>query len=204
MFAKEQSLLFERELSVLMSVSKNQTKQDLMIQVWEQLDCESVGAKELISIQQALLERFGAGAVDSPAAIARVLADEGAVLRHPEVLECDAAWREAGFAACPIPREISFENLEVAALSIKKVDEIRQDLEAEARKLESARLRQEVTAFREERLLVARSAVVSERVRLEAAEIVEWLDVWLKTPDFFADWLELRRRSAEFESRFRS
>ena len=185
-----------------MSVGKNQTKQDLMIQVWEQLDCESVGAKELTAIQQALLERFGSGAVDSPAAIARLLADEGAVLRHPEVLECDAAWREARFASCPIPEEVSFDNLEVAALSLKKLDEIRQDLEAEARELESARVRQEVLAFREDRLLIARSAVVSERARLEAAEIVEWLNVWLKTPDLFADWLELRRLSPEFVKRF--
>jgi hypothetical protein len=118
------------------------------------------------------------------------------------VLECDAAWREARFASCPIPEEVSFDNLEVAALSLKKLDEIRQDLESEARELESARVRQEVLALREDRLLIARSAIVSERTRLEAAEIVEWLNVWLKTPDLFADWLELRRLSPEFVKRF--
>src|SRR6266508_2157384 len=39
--------------------------------------------------------QFGPGSEESPAAIARVLADEGAELRHPEVIELDARWREA-------------------------------------------------------------------------------------------------------------
>ena len=53
------------------------TKHDLIIEVWEYLDCESVGARELEQIQQALGERFGAGALQSPASIARTVADEG-------------------------------------------------------------------------------------------------------------------------------
>ena len=73
--------------------SKARTKAELIIEVWEHLDCESVGAKELEAIQRAVRDRFGAGAVASPASIARTLADEGAVLRHPEVIECDASWR---------------------------------------------------------------------------------------------------------------
>src|SRR6266550_2095800 len=70
------------------------TKRELIIEVWEALDCESVGAHELEQIQQALVEKFGAGALESPAAIARTVADEGAVLRHPEVFDYDARWRE--------------------------------------------------------------------------------------------------------------
>ena len=71
---------------------------DLIIEVWEALDCESVGARELAQIQQALAEKFGEGAESSPASIARTVADEGAVLRHPEVFEFDAEWRERKIA----------------------------------------------------------------------------------------------------------
>jgi hypothetical protein len=53
----------------------SRTKRDLIIEVWEALDCESVGTDELEQIQQVLRQRFGAGAVESPAAIARVVAD---------------------------------------------------------------------------------------------------------------------------------
>jgi len=34
------------------------TKHDLIIEVWEYLDCESVGARELEEIQQALGEKL--------------------------------------------------------------------------------------------------------------------------------------------------
>jgi hypothetical protein len=74
---------------------KSRTKRDLMIEVWEALDCESVGAIELEAIAQAVREKFGEGAVESHASVARLLADEGAELRHAEVLgtRCPTAFR---------------------------------------------------------------------------------------------------------------
>src|SRR2546423_10405503 len=72
---------------------KSRTKRDLMIEVWEHLDCETVGARELEAVADAGRERFGEGAVEGPAVVARPLADEGAELRHPEVLDADARWR---------------------------------------------------------------------------------------------------------------
>ena len=50
---------------------KSRTRHDLIIEVWEDLDCESVGARELEQIQEVLREKFGEGARDSPASIAR-------------------------------------------------------------------------------------------------------------------------------------
>src|SRR3982074_873501 len=102
--------------------SSARTKDELIIEIWEQLDCESVGAKELEAIQGAVRDRFGAGAVESPASIARTLADEGAVLRHPEVIECDAGWRERGFQQSLLPETVNFDGLNEAADSIKGFD----------------------------------------------------------------------------------
>jgi hypothetical protein len=34
------------------------------------------------------------------------------------------------------------------------------------------------------------------------AEIAEWLNVWLLTPDAFETWVSLRQRSADFKARF--
>ncbi|MDX6383229.1 MAG: hypothetical protein QOK48_802, partial [Blastocatellia bacterium] len=66
---------------------------DLILQAWERLDCATIGEPELREIQEAI--RDHSGKEECPAAIARVLADEGAELRHPEVIEFDARWREA-------------------------------------------------------------------------------------------------------------
>jgi hypothetical protein len=182
--------------------SSARTKDELIIEVWEQLDCESVGAKELEAIQGAVRDRFGAGAVESPASIARTLADEGAVLRHPEVIECDAGWRERGFQQSLLPETVNFDGLNEAADSIKRLDRLRQELEQSSRHSDLARLREAVQSIRKDRLRVARSKVIEEKTRLEAGEIAEWLNVWLNSPELFADWLDLRRRAAEFRARF--
>ena len=76
-----------------------------MIEVWEHLDCETVGARELEAVADAVRERFGEGAVEGPAVVARLLADEGAELRHAEVLDADARWRTQD------PYEAMFRNV---------------------------------------------------------------------------------------------
>src|SRR5260370_1429759 len=102
-------------------MSDPRTKHDLTIAVWERLDCESVGARELEAIQQAIGERFGAGAIESPAAIARTLADEGAVLRHPEVIECDALWRARKLDGSFIA-SLKFGTIDEAIASVMEIE----------------------------------------------------------------------------------
>src|SRR5262245_55504573 len=65
---------------------KARNKNDLIIEVWEKLDCENVGEAEIRAIETAVEDVFGKSAVDSPMVIARLLADEGAELRHSEIM----------------------------------------------------------------------------------------------------------------------
>src|SRR5688572_18312909 len=65
---------------------QSRTKNDLIIEVWEKLDCENVGAAEIEAIEAVVKEQYGDAAVDSPMIIARLLADEGADLRHAEIM----------------------------------------------------------------------------------------------------------------------
>jgi len=186
-----------------------------VIEVWEALDCESVGARELEQIQEALSERFGEGALASPAAIARMVADEGAVLRHPEVFECDLKWRERLLEKRVLRDALDFTNLDSAFESVVKIEEQRMRLEKTGEKGKGERgrgasdtfaelkeLREIVMAAREEVLLRARSKILDEEQRRQAKEISDWLGVWLRAPELFSDWLDLRRRSPEFRKKF--
>jgi hypothetical protein len=181
---------------------QTQTKRDLIIAVWESLDCESVGAKELETIQQAIDARFGEGAVESPAAIARTLSDEGAVLRHPEVLECDAKWREQNLGEAMFHEALNFGDLAESFASIQKLESCRSKLAFDSDEAGLRRLRAAARKKREDCLLVAQSKIVDEGKRLAAAEIAQWLGIWLKQPEIFADWIELRKRSSDFVERF--
>lgn len=179
----------------------SRTKRDLIIEVWEYLDCESVGARELEQIQRALGERFGDGAVVSPASIARTVADEGAVLRHPEVFECDLKWRRQAAKGLEFQGTLDFTTLSAAFGSMVKVEEKRMDLPNNDTS-ELTQLRNLVTIARKESLLRARSKIIDPGQREEAREVSEWLSIWLQAPELFSDWLDLRRRSPEFRKKF--
>ncbi len=179
--------------------SRAQSKKDLIIQVWEQLDRETLGAAELHLIQQAISETLGARAVDSPATIARVLADEGVPLRHPEVLDFDSEWRlqaEAGFD------DVDFSSLQKAPDALKHLDAVRQASKQKGDELTLWRVDQFVREAVEDLKRLAGNNAGSEIARREAKELSQWLSLWLQTPELFADWLELRLGSADFRELF--
>ncbi len=177
------------------------TQRELIIEVWEALDCESVGAHELKEIQHALRERFGDGAVASPASIARTVADEGAELRHPEVLDSDFEWRERRLGKNDFS-DLNFSNVSQARQSFLRLAETRRASNKPTERDESRRAFLE--SARENSRLVARSKIIDPRSREEAKEIAHWLEVWLQSPELFMDWLELRVRSADFKKKFKN
>ncbi|MFN2516393.1 MAG: hypothetical protein ABR556_09270 [Pyrinomonadaceae bacterium] len=179
----------------------SRTRHDLIIEVWEDLDCESVGARELEQIQQALRERFGDGALESPASIARTVADEGAVLRHPEVFNYDSRWRERNLTGQSL-NELNFSSLSEALESFSKIEDMRRELHTNGDNKGVEQLRLAIASARKDCLLIARSKIIAESQRLQAKEVSKWLMVWLQTPELFSDWLDLRRRSPEFRKSF--
>jgi hypothetical protein len=181
---------------------KARTKHDLMIEVWERLDCETVGARELEAIAEAVRGRFGEGAEESPAIVARLLADEGAELRHAEVLEMDARWRSADPYDAMFRNVLKFSNFEEAAASIKRLDNLRLQFERRKDAEGLRRVRETVLKGKQRAQMIARNSTVNERKRAEKEEIAEWFTVWLRQPEIFEDWLILRRRAKEFRERF--
>jgi hypothetical protein len=185
------------------------TKRALIIELWERLGCTIVGEAELRDIQLAVRKQLGPGAEMSPAAIARVLADQGAELRHPEVIEFDARWREAkietdsrqlkGLDELLTARPLQLKKAEVL---IKKLEKLRQRAETSGDQAALHQARTLAVNGRQQAELLAKDRKLSQHERAEQAEIVEWLKVWIQTPGLFADWLELRRRSPEFQKKF--
>lgn len=185
------------------------TKRGLIIEVWKRLGCPAIGESELREIQKSVRSRFGQGAEASPAAIARVLADEGAELRHPEVIEFDARWREAKIesdkgqfkgtedflAGKPL-------HLKKAERLIKKLEKLRQRAEGSGDPTVAKEVRNIAVDGRQLAELLAKDRKLNPSQRAEQAEIAEWLKVWIQTPSLFVDWLDLRRRSGDFQKKF--
>lgn len=182
---------------------RSRTRHDLIVEVWEALDCESVGAPELEQIQQVLREKFGEGALESPASIARTVADEGAVLRHPEVFEYDSKWRESVISGTMPLEQLGFSNLVEASQSLRKLESWRRQFAEAGKQVDTHRVQSLALKAKQELQLMARSRLVEAKRRLEAGEIVQWLTIWMQDPAIFEDWLDLRKRSAEFVEKFR-
>lgn len=182
-------------------VRPDATKRDLMIATWEALDCESIGKFELEEIQLVLENRFGKGGRTSPAAIARVLADEDAVLRHPEILEADVRWRSEQLRNSNA-ESLKFESLDEAVESFARLHAKRREILESDSEEEVEPLYELAARHKADCLVRTASPIMTENQRAEAKEIASWFDVWLRTPELFVDWLELRRTSAPFRKRF--
>ncbi len=180
----------------------SRNKNDLIIEVWEKLDCESVGAREIVAIEEVVRERFGDQAVDSPMAIARLLADEGAELRHSEIMQLfverhadrpyDAAFRNI----------LNLGDFKSTMATIRNLENLRNKFAGE-NDVEGVRLVSETARQgRLEALTTSEEARVARDKRSESAEIAEWLTIWLQSPEIFENWIALRKRSREFVARF--
>ena len=66
---------------------------EIIVSLWREFGGPAVGASELTRLQDALAEIFGRDKVPSPARIARDLAQEGAALRPPEIIEISEWFR---------------------------------------------------------------------------------------------------------------
>ncbi|MDT4968820.1 MAG: hypothetical protein QOJ64_3557 [Acidobacteriota bacterium] len=183
-------------------VWKARNKRELMIEVWENLDCESVGAAELLAIESVVRQKFGPGAVDPPAMVARLLADEGAELRHPEILQLDVEHRDTDPYRTMLHDLLEFSSLEDAAAALKRLDDLRREFAGNDDREGLRRIREVATKARRRSQLISKDSNEEGKRRRVMAEIAEWFRVWLHQPDLFHDWLELRRRSKEFLKQF--
>lgn len=178
-------------------VNKRATKQEVILDAWRSLLKTSVGEAELKTIQSRLEEVLGAGGFESPASIARTLADADAPLRLPEVLEFDARWRESRVYALFGPGELVFDDLDNSLESVAKIRDLGDCLSSEGDEVGMKGLADYVKKLKSE---LERASAAGSVGR----EVAEWLRVWLQNPAIFNDWLGLRLNSPDFREKFGS
>ena len=121
----------------------------------------------------------------SPASVARTQADHGAELVHTHVLDTDVRWRSARLFTA---EELNFETPAAAVTWMENL----------GRRPDGEQLRHAVLNLKRELELVQASQRTTEKDRRLAAEIHQWLTIWLQNPQIFDDWFALRRQTPEF------
>jgi len=181
---------------------KSRAKDDLIIEVWESLDCESVGAKELSAIEQAVRGRFGDGAVDNPMIIARLLADEGAELRHAEIMELFVKYEQNDPYDAMFRGVLKTENLRQTLGTIRGLENFRRKFLGDGDKKGLRRVREIALRGKNEAAAKAADGSLSDLQRREQREAAAWFALWLETPELFENWIAVRRGSPEFVENF--
>lgn len=179
-------------------------KTDLMIEVWEKLDCESIGAAELEAIEVVVREEYGDGAVESPMRIARLLADEGADLRHSEIMELYLARASDRPYDAALRNVIDTTDLRTTRTSLRNLENLRRKYKTDTDKEGLRHIKEIAIAAKDLAAETAAREIVTVEERALNAEIAQWFTIWLQTPEIFESWVELRQQSAEFKSKFGS
>lgn len=174
------------------------TKDELMIEVWEKLDCESVGRPELEAIEVAVEAHFGKPAVDSPMVIARLLADEGAHLRHSEVMELYLSRISDNPYDAALRTVLRLGDLRSALSTIRDLENLRRKFNADRDKEGLRQLRETALRGKSEVNELAKSVKTEALDRQIAIEISQWLSLWLQTPELFEGWVAIRQETAAF------
>lgn len=178
------------------------TKNDLIIEVWEKLDCESIGREEIEAIETAVGDKLGASAVESPMIIARLLADEGAELRHAEILELDVQRRTESPYDAMFRNVLKFSDFRETLVSLRRLENLRKKFTHEKDR-EGLRLMREIAIKGKNRAsMISKNPKVATEKRDEKSEIAEWFRIWLQTPEVFENWVALRQNSPDFKKRF--
>jgi hypothetical protein len=97
---------------------------------------------------------------------------------------------------------LHFSTLEEAEMCLVRLDELLRKFLQEHERAAAERVREVARLGRRRAEMIARNHKVDEKKRAEKQEIAQWFAVWLESPDAFFDWLEVRKQSAGFQSRF--
>jgi hypothetical protein len=176
-------------------------KTDLIIEVWEKLDCESVGGPEIEAIETVVREEYGESAVDSPMIVARMLADEGAVLRHSEIMRLYLDRRSDIPYEAELRNLFDLSNLKTALRSIRNAENLRRKFASENDSEGQRRLR-DLAVLTKKMVVDDAFATKQQREDLLLSEAAQWLKLWLQSPELFENWIKLRTASDDFKNRF--
>ena len=183
-------------------------RHELIVSTWHALGQISIGADELSAVQNAIADLVDEDQIPSPASLARELAQEGAELRHPEIIECDAAWRQARLEREAKRFRQLYDLVSDQPLTLKRAEGLLAELDRLRQEFASANDDEGLARLKEFAVSVHQSSQTLAESRVEAVtlaeqtEIAAWLKVWIQTPTIFSDWLELRKRSEEFARKF--
>ncbi|HKN73947.1 MAG TPA: hypothetical protein VJW94_02120 [Candidatus Acidoferrum sp.] len=97
---------------------------------------------------------------------------------------------------------LHFKTLEDAEVSIMRLDELMRKFHSHGEHAAVERVLGIARLGKRRAEMIARNQKVEAGKRAEKEEIANWFRIWLETPDAFFDWLDVRKQTPDFRTRF--
>lgn len=174
------------------------TKKELILAVARDLAKPRFTPAEIEQIRRQLIAHLGERGKTSPDYIVSVLEQAGLRVVVSRRSDTEGKYEEE-FADL-----LHFSTLDDAEMSLIRLDELLRKFQGAGDHAAAERVREVARLGRRRAEMIARNHKVDEKKRAEKLEIAQWFAIWLATPGAFFDWLEVRRQSPDFQSKFAS
>jgi len=176
------------------------TKKQLILEICDREGLQEISRREVERINARLIEEFGPGGKSSPDYIAKILAEAGKRVLYSSLL-VDSGEEEK--YAKLFRGVLKFDTLENAEESIKEIGRRYREFIESGDKEGAHYCRKIALKGKDLAKSAAHNPKIDPQKRAEKAEIAQWFTLWLRTPDLFSVWIELRKRSEDFQREFK-
>ena len=173
-----------------------QTKKSLILEIARELSVPRFTPAEVEQIRRQLVARLGPSGKTSPDYIAGVLETAGMRIVWSTKADTEGQYEEE------FQDLLHFATLEDAEMCIVRLDELYRKFKEDNERAAVERVLEVARLGRRRAEMIARNHKVDPQKRAEKEEVMQWFKVWLDTPDAFFDWLEVRKTSPDFQTRF--
>ena len=178
------------------SSSEPSTKKAQILVVAQELGKPRFTAAEIEQIRRQLIAQFGDRGKTSPEYIVSVLEEAGMRVTLSTRSDAEGQYEEE------FTDLLHFSTPDEAEMCLVRLDEMLRKFLRENEPAAAERVREVARLGRRRAEMIARNQKVDATKRSEKEEIARWFAIWLETPDVFFDWLEVRKHSSDYRSRF--
>jgi hypothetical protein len=172
------------------------TKKELILQTAREIGAQRFTPAEIDQLRRRLIAEHGEEGKTGNDYIADVLKNAGLKVAVTLQEEAEEQYEEE------FEDLLHFKTLEDAEVSIMRLDELMRKFQTHGEHAAVERVLNVARLGKRRAEMISRNPKVEAPKRAEKEEIANWFRIWLETPDFFFDWLDVRKQSAEFRAKF--
>lgn len=172
------------------------TKKELILETARSIGVQKWTPAEIDQLRRRLIAEHGEAGKTGSDYIADVLESAGLKLELTLQEEAEDQYEEE------FEDLLHFKTLEDAEVSVMRLDELMRKFRAQSENAAVERVLNVARLGKRRAEMISRNQKVEAAKRAEKEEIANWFRIWLETPDAFFDWLDVRKQSAEFRSKF--